>query len=145
MVEGFSGSPAVSEPNDRVAAPTAEAVVGYIQREQLQAPVIIRSFSGWRGTFKLGARHPSLVGRLMIIDVLPFYTLMFDPAATSETARPRAAAFRASLLAASGPQAEASQTAAIARLAKTETVDLLCSKPSSVRIATRWPMQPMSS
>lgn len=42
----------------------------------------------------LGARYPNQVGRLMIVDALPFYTLTIDPAATSETAVRHAAPMR---------------------------------------------------
>lgn len=70
----------------------------------------------------LGARHPDQVGRLMIVDALPFYTLLIDPSATSETAAPHATAMRDSLLAASPEQTEYMQNASIVRLAKTEAV-----------------------
>ena len=36
----------------------------------------------------------------MIVDAMPFYTLLFDPSATSETATPHAAAMRDAMLAA---------------------------------------------
>lgn len=70
----------------------------------------------------LGARHPDQVGRLMIVDALPFYTLLFDPGATSETATPQAAVMRDAMLAATPGQAAAMQHASIARLAKTEAL-----------------------
>ncbi len=56
----------------------------------------------------------------MIVDAMPFYTLLFDPSATSETAAPHAAAVRDAMLAATPEQVEAMQHASIARLAKTE-------------------------
>lgn len=58
----------------------------------------------------------------MIVDAMPFYTLLFYPSATSETATPHAAAMRDAMLAATPEQAHAMQQAAIARLAKTEAV-----------------------
>ncbi len=56
----------------------------------------------------------------MIVDAMPFYTLLFDPSATSETAAPHAAAMRDAMLAATPEQVDAMQQASIARLAKTE-------------------------
>ena len=81
--------------------PTAAAVADYIEREHLLAPAVIGHSLGGELALMLGARHPGRVSRLMIVDALPFYSLMFDPSATSEKATLGAAAFRATLLAAS--------------------------------------------
>ena len=120
QVAGFAGSPAVFDQDGRVAAPTAEAVADYIRREHLEAPAIIGHSLGGEVALMLGARHPDRVGRLLIVDALPFYSLLIDPAATGETIKPRATAFRNAMLAAPAAQADAMQAAAIARLAKTE-------------------------
>ncbi len=122
QVAGFAGSPAVSDPDGKVAAPTAEAIAEYIRSQHIKAPVIIGHSLGGEVALMLGARHPDQVGRLMIVDALPFYTLLFYPGATSETATPHAAAMRNAMLAATPEQAEALQQASIARLAKTEGV-----------------------
>ncbi len=126
---GFAGSPAILPgQNTQVAAPAAEAIADYIQHQHIKAPVIIGHSLGGEVALMLGARHPKLVSRLIIVDALPFYTLLLDPTATSETARPRATAFRTALLEMPDAQMEASQTATIARLAKTEAV-----RPALVR------------
>lgn len=132
QVAGFAGSPAVSDPNGRVAAPTADAIADYIRRKHLKAPVIIGHSLGGEVALMLGARHPDQVGRLLIVDALPFYSLLLDPAATSETAKPRAAAFRDAMVAAPAAQTEAMQAASIARLAKNEAV-----RPSLVAAGIR--------
>ncbi|MFT8489160.1 MAG: alpha/beta hydrolase [Gluconobacter oxydans] len=128
QVAGFAGSPAIPGQNTQVAAPAAEAVADYIQHQHIKAPVIIGHSLGGEVALMLGARHPKLVSRLIIVDALPFYTLLLDPTATSETARPRATAFRTALLEMPDAQMEASQTTTIARLAKTEAV-----RPALVR------------
>lgn len=122
QVAGFAGSPAVSNPGGRVVAPTVEAIAEYIRSQRIEAPVIIGHSLGGEVALMLGARHPAQVGRLMIVDAMPFYTLLFDPTATSETATPHASAMRDAMLAATPEQAEAMQQASIARLAKTEAV-----------------------
>lgn len=122
QVAGFAGSPAVSSPDGRVVAPTAEAIAEYIRSQRIEAPVIIGHSLGGEVALMVGARHPDQVARLMIVDAMPFYTLLFDPRATSETATPQAAAMRDAMLAATPEQAHSMQQAAIARLAKTEAV-----------------------
>lgn len=119
---GFAGSPAVSRPDGRVVASTVEAIAEYIRSQRIESPVIIGHSLGGEVALMLGARHPDQVGRLMIVDAMPFYTLLFDPSATSETAAPHAAAMRDAMLAATPEQAQAMQRASIARLAKTEAV-----------------------
>jgi len=119
QLAGFAGSPALADPANRVAAPTADAIADYIRRNAIKAPVIIGHSLGGEVALMLGARHPEVVGRLVIVDALPFYSLLFSPTATVAEVQPRATAFRDALMAAPADQADAMQTAAIARLVKT--------------------------
>jgi len=128
QVAGLAGSPAILGQNTQVAAPAAEAIADYIQHQHIKTPIIIGHSLGGEVALMLGTRYPGLFSRLIIVDALPFYTLLLDPAATSETTGPRATAFRAALLAIPDTQMEASQTATIARLVKTKAV-----RPALVR------------
>lgn len=132
QVAGFADSPAVPTADGRVAAPVAEAIADYIREQHIEAPVIIGHSLGGEVALMLGARHPERVGRLMVVDALPFYTLLIDPAATAGTAAPQAAALRDATMTAPLAQAEAMQRAAIARLAKTEAA-----RPALIDAATR--------
>jgi pimeloyl-ACP methyl ester carboxylesterase len=122
QVAGFAGAPAVPSVDGRVAAPVAEAVADYIRSQHLEAPAIIGHSLGGEVALMLGARHAERVGRLMVVDALPFYTLLIDPTATAETAAAQAGTVRGAMLAAPAAQAEAMQRAAIDRLAKTAAV-----------------------
>ncbi|MFY9994977.1 MAG: alpha/beta hydrolase [Leclercia sp.] len=119
---GFASTPAISNPEGKVLAPAVDAIAEYIRAQHIKSPVIIGHSLGGELALMLGSRHPDLVGRLMIVDALPFYTLMIDPAATSETAARHATATRDWLLAQSPEQIVTYQNTAIARLAKTEAV-----------------------
>lgn len=132
QVAGFAGSPAVPTVDGRVAAPVAEAVADYIRSQHLKAPAIIGHSLGGEVALMLGARHPERVGRLIVVDALPFYTLLINPMATAEAAAPQAAAFRDAMLAAPPAQAEAMQRTAIERLAKTAEA-----RPALVEAALR--------
>ena len=48
--------------------------------------------------------HPERVGRLMVVDTLPFFGVLIAPNATLETVRPVAEQLRTVLQAQSGPQ-----------------------------------------
>ena len=88
-IAGFAGTPATS--GNPVA--TAEAdIVRYIGCAKLTAPALIgHSLGGFVGQ-EIARDHPGLLSRLIIVDVLPFYPLIFDPAATTDAIRPQAAA-----------------------------------------------------
>jgi pimeloyl-ACP methyl ester carboxylesterase len=98
QVAGFAGSPAIADPDEKVAAPTAMAVADYSRRERLKMPTIIGHSLGGEVALMLGARYPDQVGRLLIVDALPFYSLLIDPATTSDSVKPQAAAFRNAML-----------------------------------------------
>lgn len=120
QISGFAGAPNPGTTDGKVAAPAAEAIADYILREKLQAPTVIGHSLGGEVGLMLAARHDGLTGRLMVVDALPFYSLLMNPAATVDSVTPQAAAFRDGLMTASDAQADAMQAAAIARLVKTE-------------------------
>jgi len=61
------------------------------------------------------------VGRLVVVDALPFFSLLFQADATAESVAPAATTFRDAMLATPKEQADAMQAAAVARLVKTES------------------------
>ena len=66
----------------------------------------------------LAARHPASVGRIVVIDALPFYSLTLYPGATVESVRPQADKMRAALLGLPREQFDEAQAAGAARLVK---------------------------
>ncbi|WP_300001262.1 alpha/beta hydrolase [uncultured Cedecea sp.] len=119
---GFASTPAIPNSEGKVIAQAADAIAEYIKTQHINAPVIIGHSLGGEIALMLGSRHPEQVGRLMIVDALPFYTLIIDPAATSETATRHATAMRDWLLEQSPEQRVEFQKTSIDRLAKTEAV-----------------------
>lgn len=89
-VSGFAGRPAgLNATGDTVGQPVAEEIARYIREQGLVRPAVIgHSMGGWMGMV-LAARHPELVGRLMVVDMLPFMGAMFGPpGVTAEQVRP---------------------------------------------------------
>ncbi|KJV30828.1 alpha/beta fold hydrolase [Pantoea sp. SM3] len=119
---GFASTPAIANPDGKVIAPAVDALAEYIHAQHIKSPAIIGHSLGGEMALMLAARHPDLVGRVMVVDALPFYSLMFNPAATSETVAPQAAAMRNSILGQSPEQFAEFQKVSITRLAKTEAV-----------------------
>ncbi|WP_255478991.1 alpha/beta fold hydrolase [Pantoea sp. ME81] len=119
---GFANTAAIAKPDGKIMAPAVDAIAAYIHAQHIKAPTIIGHSLGGEMALMLAARHPDLVGRVMVVDALPFYSLMFNPAATSETVAPQATATRNLILGQSPEQFTEFQKASIARLAKTEAV-----------------------
>jgi pimeloyl-ACP methyl ester carboxylesterase len=98
QVAGFAGSTSRANAHGAVIQPTVEAIHAYIKTNQLKAPRLIgHSLGGLMGGM-LAVQHPEDVGRLMVVDALPFFSAAFG-AKDVASATPQAAAMRDRLLA----------------------------------------------
>ena len=66
-----------------MAAPVAEEIARYIREQGLNKPAVIGHSMGGTIGMMLAARHPDLVGRLMVVDMIPFMGAMFGPPGTT--------------------------------------------------------------
>jgi pimeloyl-ACP methyl ester carboxylesterase len=55
-----------------------------------QKPAIVGHSLGGLSALMIAARYPDLVGRVMVVDALPFIGTLFNPAATVDAVRPQA-------------------------------------------------------
>lgn len=87
-VQGFAGAPAegnaqTGDAPGLVAAPVAEEIARYIRENHLSRPAVVGHSMGGTIGLMLAARHPDLVGRLMVVDMVPFMGAMFGPPGTT--------------------------------------------------------------
>ena len=115
QLNGFGGTPAGANARDGIIAGTVEELARYIEANRLRRPAVVgHSMGGFIGLM-LARDHGESIGKLMIVDSLPFIGLLFDPSATPESLKPRAAAMRDMLKArASAPRPSPEQAAAAA-------------------------------
>lgn len=132
QVAGFADEPAGANASGPVAAPVAEALAAWIAREGLVKPAVIGHSLGGATALMLAARHPGSVGKVMVVDSLPFFGLRIDPSATAENMKPRAETFRAAMLAQSDRQRAETQAATLAGMIRTEA-----ERPAVVAAALR--------
>jgi len=118
QVAGFAGAPAGANAEGPVVQPTVDALDGYIRSAKLKSPAVIGHSMGGLMGLMLARQHPEDVGRLMVVDSLPFYATVFSPAATVETVEPQAAAMRDRTVAATPEAWAAMETGMMARLVK---------------------------
>lgn len=120
-VQGFAGAPAQDNATGPVAAPVAEDLARYIAEQRLEAPVVIGHSMGGTIGLMLAARHPDSVGKLMVVDMIPFMGAMFGaPGVTAEGVTPTADQIYAGM--AHSPRAayDAQATASINGMIQTE-------------------------
>ncbi|HWW96701.1 MAG TPA: alpha/beta hydrolase [Edaphobacter sp.] len=101
QIAGFAGDPAGPNATGPILAPVVEQLHQYIVANKLQHPAIVGHSLGGLLGLMLADTHPEDVGKLLIVDSLPFYALVFAPEATVDTVTPQAVAMRDQMLAAS--------------------------------------------
>lgn len=90
-VQGFAGAPAEGNAQTGatptpVAAPVAEEIARYIAEQGLEKPAVVGHSMGGTIGLMLAARHPDSVGKLMVVDMIPFMGAMFAPPGTTAEA-----------------------------------------------------------
>lgn len=117
QLAGFAG-----EPWRHGDGPFVEPVVGelarYIREAGLERPAVIGHSMGGLGALMLAQAEPGLVGKVMSVDSLPFFSAMFGPQVTAEAARPFADQAAAGIRSADEASFRAQQTQSAAGLVR---------------------------
>ena len=114
QLNGFAGQPAGPNASGPILAPVVEELHHYLVANHLHPYVIGHSLGGLLGLM-LAKAHPEDVQKLLIVDSLPFYGLVFSPNATVDKVRPQGEMMREQIANQSPDQraAGAAQTAAM--------------------------------
>lgn len=120
QLAGFAGEPAQDAAGE-VIAPFVDELARYIETRRLERPAIIGHSMGGFSGLMLARRHPDRVGRLMIVDALPFFSAMFGPQATAASVEPQARAMRDQIAAMDNAAFGVQQSMGVQRLVKTES------------------------
>jgi pimeloyl-ACP methyl ester carboxylesterase len=100
QIAGFAGDPAGPNATGPILTPVVEQLHQYIIDNKLQQPAIIGHSLGGLLGLMLANAHPEDISKLLIVDSLPFYALVFAPEATVDIVKPQAAAMRDQIIAA---------------------------------------------
>lgn len=112
QLAGFAGEPWMHG-DGAFVEPVVDELARYVREAGLERPAVIGHSMGGLAAVLLAQAEPALVGRVMSVDSLPFFSAMFGPQVTAETARPFAAQAAAGILSAdeAGFRAQQAQTA----------------------------------
>jgi pimeloyl-ACP methyl ester carboxylesterase len=76
---GFAGQPAGANGAGPVLGPVAEEIVRYIKVAGLKRPAIVGHSMGGTLGLMIAARHPDVLSRLMVVDMMPYLGAVFAP------------------------------------------------------------------
>lgn len=117
QLAGFAGEP-WTHGDGPFVQPVVDELARYLREQGLAAPAVVGHSMGGLSALMLAQQHPDLVGRVMTVDSLPFFSAMFGPQATVEAARPFAEQAAAGMLSADAAAFRASQAQSAAGLAR---------------------------
>jgi len=118
QLAGFAGEP-WSHGDGPFLQPALDELARYIREGGLDRPAVIGHSMGGLSALMLAQQHPDLVGRVMSVDSLPFFSVLYGPTATPETARPFADQAAQMMLTSSPEQFRAGQTQGAVGLSRT--------------------------
>lgn len=121
QLAGFAGEPWVHG-DGAFVQPVIDELARYIRDQGLSAPAVIGHSMGGMSAVMLAQQHPDLVGRVMSVDSLPFFSALYGPQVTVETARPYAEQTAAGILASDDASFRIGQEQTAIALAKDEAV-----------------------
>lgn len=117
QVNGFAGAAAGPNGSGPLLVPIVEELHAYIVANKLH-PVVIGHSMGGLMTLMLASRHPEDASKMVIVDALPFFAVLMDPAATAASMKPQGEMFRQQMMALPADQYAAMQPMMAARLVK---------------------------
>jgi pimeloyl-ACP methyl ester carboxylesterase len=120
QIGGFAGEPVRGNAEGPILDSVVEELHLYIAANRLQRPKLVGHSLGGLLGLMLVARYPDDAERVLIVDALPFYGLLFGPNATAATVTTNAAALRDTILGMSEDAWRSQQSATLATLIRTE-------------------------
>jgi pimeloyl-ACP methyl ester carboxylesterase len=114
QLNGFGGTAAGANGQGEILAPAVAELERYIEANRLDRPALVGHSLGGLLGLMLAEKAPGKLGRLMIIDALPFAGALAGPTATVEMLKPQAAAMRDMMAAPATPEQRAAGAARIA-------------------------------
>ena len=108
QVDGFAGAPAGVNAAGPLLPGIVEELHGYIAGAGMK-PIVVGHSLGGLLAMMLADKYPGDVRKMVIVDTLPYYAVLFNPAATVESVKPMAEGMKAQMVAVPADQYAAMQ------------------------------------
>ncbi|PHS76774.1 MAG: hypothetical protein COB56_05645 [Robiginitomaculum sp.] len=119
-VSGFAGVPASATLDVGVVNGLVHDLANYIQTKKLDDVTLMGHSMGGFTSLLMAQEHGALISKVITVDSLPFYPVIFNPASTVDTSRAQAKYMGDTLLALDENDFTQMQTQTILRLSKNE-------------------------
>lgn len=119
QIAGFGGLAAGANASGNILDGVRDELIAYIGDNGLNKPALIGHSMGGLTALLVASKAPDAVSRVMVIDALPFFSLLINPMATADMVKPFAAQAKAQMMALSDEQFAAAQRQTMAILTKT--------------------------
>jgi len=117
QVDGFAGAPAGVNSTGPILPGIVEELHGYIASAGMH-PVVVGHSLGGLLAMMLADKYPGDVRKMVIVDTLPYYAVLFNPAATVDAVKPMAEAMKTQIIATPADQFVAMQKTVVPQLVK---------------------------
>ena len=87
QLAGFAGEP-WAQGDGAFVQPVVDELHRYVAEQRLGSPAVVGHSMGALVGLMLAQQHPGDVGKLMSVDSLPFFSALYGPTATAESAAP---------------------------------------------------------
>lgn len=95
QLPGFAGHPAIPGLQQDFLVAMRDQLLAYINTHKLQKVTLVGHSLGGTLSLMLALKAPELIDKIVIVDALPFYPAIQNPALTAELMRPQAEQMRA--------------------------------------------------
>lgn len=96
QLPGFAGAPAAR--HEQFLPAMRQQLIDYVRDRKLERPAVVGHSLGGALALQMSIAAPEDVGPLVIVDSLPFFAGVMNPAATADSVRPMAEAMRTQML-----------------------------------------------
>ncbi len=96
---GFAGNAPINGVENGFMIAMRDRVIAYIKAHDLKQPVLVGHSLGGALSLMIALKEPELAGKLVIVDSLPYFAAIQNPAATPDAVRPMADNMRKMMLA----------------------------------------------
>ncbi len=103
QIRGFGDDAGPNAEQAPLLEPFTEELAAFIRDNGIEKPAIVGHSLGGLSALMLGARHPELPGKIMVVDAVPFIGTIFNPDATVDMVRAQAQAMSAGIRASHRP------------------------------------------